>query len=328
MRNEGHRSVDLDELLRRIFCCRHGWVAEVVQRVAGMAPVPEASEDDRDVIGRAIEYAIGLDLAQDAYASRRSVLPGAHAEWIAAQVEESRTSQSHTSFVGPVEYPIGLLQSAFHLARYDQVLYKSTERWPEAVEVVRMVLADYCDHPAHTGSWRAAGRELGELWKLYAGNARDFLAARTPVVAAPVLGRGDGPNGPYPEAIADLIAAETLVEVKAGSVDERGWRSGDVAIQMMRYAVLAPAFGYPVTEVALYLARYGVLLPWELTDLAAQLAGHPVDLDHLRERLCPRSVQRRRVPTTRPAERQRGAPSTCDLGSRAARMASLRLWGL
>jgi len=37
------------------------------------------------------------------------------------------------------------------------------------------------------------------------------------------------------------------------------------------------------------LARYGVLLTWELTDLTAELAGHPIDLAHLRERLCPRS---------------------------------------
>jgi hypothetical protein len=109
------------------------------------------------------------------------------------------------------------------------------------------------------------------------------------VVAAPALGRRDGLYGPYPEAIADFIAAGTVVEVKAGPVNEGGWRSGDVAIQMMRYALLAPACGYPVTAAALYLARYGMLLSWELTDLAAQLAGHPVDLDDLRERLCPRS---------------------------------------
>ena len=98
--------------------------------------------------------------------------------------------------------------------------------------------------------------------------------------------RRDGAQGPYPEAIADFIAADTLVEVKAGPVDERGWQSGEVAIQMMRYALLAPAGGYPVTSVALYLARYGVLLSWELTDLAAQLAGHAVDLTLLREQLC------------------------------------------
>jgi hypothetical protein len=35
----------------------------------------------------------------------------------------------------------------------------------------------------------------------------------------------------------------------------------------MRYALLAPACGYPVKVVALYLARYGMLLNWELTDL-------------------------------------------------------------
>jgi len=57
-------------------------------------------------------------------------------------------------------------------------------------------------------------------------------------------------------------------------------------LALLAPALLAPAGGYPVTSVALYLARYGVLLSWELTDLAAQLAGHAVDLTLLREQLC------------------------------------------
>jgi hypothetical protein len=271
-------------LLKQVFCRCESWAAEIVDRAAGMAPAAAGGVDPR-LIGMTIEYAIGLDLAQDAYAPRRSLLPAAHAEWIAAQVDGNRMSRPRTSLVEPVDPPVGLLQSALHLARYDVLFYRGTERQMDA-EVIRGGLTGLDDHPAHAALWRAAEPELGELWKLYAGNARGFLAARTPVSAAPVLRRRDGARGPYPEAIADFIAADTLVEVKAGPVDESSWRSGEAAIQMMRYAVLAPASGYPVKAVALYLARYGMLVTWELTDLAARLAGHPVNLSYLREQLC------------------------------------------
>jgi hypothetical protein len=45
------------------------------------------------------------------------------------------------------------------------------------------------------------------------------------------------------------------------------------------------ACGYPITTLALYLARYGLLLARDLTELASQLAGRPVDLLRLREPL-------------------------------------------
>jgi hypothetical protein len=61
-----------------------------------MAPAAAGGVDPR-LIGMTIEYAIGLDLAHDAYASRRSLLPAAHAEWIAAQVDGSRMSHPRTS---------------------------------------------------------------------------------------------------------------------------------------------------------------------------------------------------------------------------------------
>jgi hypothetical protein len=77
-----------------------------------------------------------------------------------------------------------------------------------------------------------------------------------------------------------------LVEIKAGVVDRDSWRPGHPVLQLMRYALLAPAAGYPVTTVALYLARYGLLMPWELTGLAHELAGRAVDLDVLRARLA------------------------------------------
>lgn len=50
------------------------------------------------------------------------------------------------------------------------------------------------------------------------------------------------------------------------------------------YALLAPPT-YPITAVSLYLARYGLLLVWPITDFAERLAGHTVNLDELSSRL-------------------------------------------
>ncbi|HEX4865778.1 MAG TPA: hypothetical protein VFV02_17045, partial [Acidimicrobiales bacterium] len=267
MRNQNGSSVDPKKVLESVFRRHDGWAAEIVQKVAGTTPAAEKSGVDRSVIGRAIEYAIGLDLAQDAYADQRSVLPPAHAEWIAAQLDERRKNQSADS----VAYPVGLLQSAYYLARCHSLLHYGTERQVDP-EVARMILANQFDSPACDRLSPAVESELAQLWELYASNVRGLIAARTPVRAAPVLGRGKGPDGPYPQAIADFIAADMLVEVKTIRVYEGGWWSSDAAVQIMRYALLAPAFGYPVVEVALYLARYGMLLTWELAELAARLA--------------------------------------------------------
>jgi hypothetical protein len=68
-------------LLWRIFPYRDRWVSEVRDRAANTAAVASSSAQRR-TIGLAIEYAIGLDAAEGAYASRLAVSPPAHGQWI------------------------------------------------------------------------------------------------------------------------------------------------------------------------------------------------------------------------------------------------------
>lgn len=91
-----------------------------------------------------------------------------------------------------------------------------------------------------------------------------------------------------------------LVEIKAGIVDQDSWRSGQAALQLMRYALLAPTAGYPITRVALYLARYGLLMCWPLTSLAHRLAGRVVDLDVLCARMAGGGFVNQNWPRTSP----------------------------
>jgi hypothetical protein len=172
------------------------------------------------------------------------------------------------------------------LARWDNLLFHGTE-CGTSPEVIRDALAQR-GRPADDRDWLLALPELAELLHRYASGPCSVLADRTPVVVAPVLERRHGAYGLGPAAVADVIVGDMLVEVKAGVVDRESWLSGETAVQMMRYALLAPTAGHPVAIVALYLARYGLLLHWEVTALAQQLAGQAVDLDRLRGRLMDR----------------------------------------
>lgn len=266
------------------FGYRDRWVAQVCDRVAVSVPVA-ASAVGRALIGLAVEYAIGLDLDSDGYAARRALLPPDQQRWVADQVELYRAGRIAAGSVSD-EPAVGLLCAAFWLARWDDLLFHGAERGTSP-QVIRDVLAGW-GRPAEDPDWPLAVPELGEGFHRYATGPRAVLASHRPVVVAPVLARRLGPHGWDPDAIANVIVAEVLVEVKAGVVGPDAWRSGQPALQLMRYALLAPAAGYAITTVALYLARYGLLLAWRLTSLARQLAGHPVDLDRLRARLTHR----------------------------------------
>jgi hypothetical protein len=268
--------------LSRILAHRDQWAAKVIGRTVGVNPVA-SSGIDRTVIGLAIEYAIGLDLAEDAYASRRALLPRATAAWIATAIDSLRTGEQAggRQQPGPAR---DLLCSAFHLARWHDQLYHGTELQTPP-EGVQDFLSKHSGHPLDDPQWLLAEPELSELWSRYVDNARGVLTSWQPVVAAPVLLRREGIYGWHPAFVADFITADALTEVKAGIVDEQGWASGEVAVQLMRYALLAPGCGYSVNTVALYLARYGLLLTWDVAGLMTQLAGESLDVQALGDQL-------------------------------------------
>jgi hypothetical protein len=114
-------------------------------------------------------------------------------------------------------------------------------------------------------------------WDSYVVGFREMIRGCGPVRAAPVLLDG------YRKA--DCIAGTTSVELKTGHMTEdRHYH--EIIDQTLTYALLAPLSGYPITDTAIYLARYQVLVRYPLAALAAELAGGAVDLAALGNELA------------------------------------------
>lgn len=108
---------------------------------------------------------------------------------------------------------------------------------------------------------------------------RLFAAPAGPVALGPTFA-GSGHVG---GADADLIVDGTLVELKV-TVDARRKGLAPAVRQLLGYALLDWDDEHHITTGALYFARQGAWLEWPLKDLAALLAGAPIDLPDLRAR--------------------------------------------
>jgi len=230
-------------------------------------------------LGKAFEYCVGLDLsAQVPYARRLACLPGEHARWLlsAAGFAPDGTQPVNT---GPMDgsgwrrvRPAGALPSrparlraaAWYLACLDDLLYEDESgrnaRRPVAYETAAGGLRP---------SFRRAATALRSLWNVYATAARPPLLTLGPVQTAPVLVPG--------YATGDLLAGTTLVEIKTGWLDSP--EDVDQALcQVLAYGLLAVESQHDVTAVAVYAARFGMVLVDSLEPLACELAGGRVDL--------------------------------------------------
>lgn len=76
-------------------------------------------------------------------------------------------------------------------------------------------------------------------------------------------------------ADADLIVDQCLIEIKA-TVDPSRQRK-PLIYQLLGYAFLDYEDEFEINEVAVYLARQGVLLTWPLEELMSTLAGESTD---------------------------------------------------
>jgi hypothetical protein len=85
-------------------------------------------------------------------------------------------------------------------------------------------------------------------------------------------------------AEADLIASGLLLDVKTtlGAKNKAGERPDalktDSLYQLLGYSLLDYSNSYEIDRVGIYSARYGTLVHWPLNDVAAAMAGRPVDL--------------------------------------------------
>jgi hypothetical protein len=125
-----------------------------------------------------------------------------------------------------------------------------------------------------------AVQELGELAELASDALLPMLRQRAGLWALGPTFAGSR----LMNADADLIAAGVLLEVKTTLGRKRADGSrfdsldGATLYQIIGYALLDFPDEFALTQVGLYMARYGRCTVWPLADLLAELAGRPVDL--------------------------------------------------
>ncbi|WP_432834093.1 hypothetical protein [Dactylosporangium sp. CA-092794] len=115
------------------------------------------------------------------------------------------------------------------------------------------------------------------FWREHLAGPREMLQALGPVRAADVPFRGGRRMG-------DLIAGTSMVEIKTGRMEDQ--QLAEAVVQAVEYALLAEAEGYDVSDVVIYLARYGLVIQTPLQELADDLAGCRTDLADVRRALA------------------------------------------
>jgi hypothetical protein len=115
------------------------------------------------------------------------------------------------------------------------------------------------------------------FWRAHLAGPRETLRTLGPVRAADVPFRGGRRMG-------DLTAGTSMVEIKTGRIEDQ--QPAEAVLQAIEYALLTEAEGYDVSDVVLYLARYGLVVRTPPQELADDLAGYRINLADVRRALA------------------------------------------
>ena len=94
------------------------------------------------------------------------------------------------------------------------------------------------------------------------------------------------PIGSFGWSVAepDLVVGSTMIEIKTSPTLPTGLL---FIYQLVGYLLADTNDAYGITEVGWYLARYGALATWPVSEFLEKLAGQSVDLASLRARVLP-----------------------------------------
>jgi hypothetical protein len=282
----------LAEHLPRLNTIAEAWVAELPTTSAGHDADLGLTREERQTVGHALEWRIGLDLAST---------PPRQPELSYLPIEQCRTLLTAAGFdhtpVGvlpasdtadPVllhwtrtSYPLAVdgaqemaISTCVDLAGFRQPMYRWGSR--KTVDERRMWFAEIVDDDSVGKDPRQLDAVLS-CWRRYLDRGRRLLLGLGErVVVAPELAGGFG--------LLDLVIGRTVVDVKLASaptVEEvMVWLR-----QLLGYVVLDRLGVFPVEVVAVYCGRQGQLLTYPLpTLLAAASVGPPAELATLREK--------------------------------------------
>jgi len=189
---------------------------------------------------------------------------------------------------------VGVMQPARFADRPDEWWARVCYALALLVELYRAMSVDNSRLMQLTASSRAAdllaltnGAEVADLIAMR-DLARQRLLPGLP--AAPVTSGMTFDGSEDLNADADLIAGGMLVDFKAGQGGKPradGTRAASLARtdidQLLGYTLMDYSDTFALHTVAIYAVRFGYLASWPITELGAQMAGHPVDLARLRK---------------------------------------------
>ncbi|MFI5905990.1 hypothetical protein [Dactylosporangium sp. NPDC051541] len=253
---------------------RCDWLRQTRNLVHRATAVPAVAPHGQ-LFGSTFELCTVLDLAERMpYPHLLDALPSFEAIWTAWR----------TGFAPPLDDPAAnfgrwnrreavspawLHAAGSNLAQLMPMLY----RFGDTVEANRAMLEVWNSRAESFTARRQIARgealTFHAFWRLHTAGPRMMLRALGSVRAADVPFRGGHRMG-------DLIAGTSMVEIKTGRMEDQ--QLAEAVLQTVKYALLAEAEGYDVSDVVIYLARYGLVIQTPLQDLADDLAGGRADL--------------------------------------------------
>lgn len=281
----------LAEHLPRLNTVAEAWLAELATASATGDADFGLTREERQTIGHALEWRIGLDLART---------PPRLPELSYLPIEQCRTlltaaGYEHTPVgvlpasgtVDPVllhwtrtRHVLGVdsaqeaaISTCVDLAGFRQPMYRWTSR--KTVDERRMWFAELVDGDSVGKDPRHVDAVLS-CWRGYLDRGRRLLfGLGERVLVAPELAAGFG--------VLDLVIGQTVVDVKLAVAPT----AEDVMVwlrQLLGYVLLDRLGVFPVEAVAVYCGRQGQLLTYPLpTLLAAASVARPAELATLRD---------------------------------------------
>ena len=259
-----------------------GWLRQTRNLVGRATPV-EATAPDCRLFGSTFELCTVLDLAERMpYPHLLDALPSLEAVWTAWRtgfeppLDNPAADFGRWSRKSPVP-PAWLHAAGSNLAQLMPMLY----RLGDTADANRAMLTVWNSRAQSFNARRriaaTEGPAFRAFWRMHTAGPRSTLRQLGPVRAADVPFRGGHRMG-------DLIAGTSMVEIKTGRMQDE--QLADTVLQTIKYALLAEAEGYDVSDVAVYLARYGLVIRTPLQDLANDLAGGSAHLAEARHALA------------------------------------------
>jgi hypothetical protein len=160
--------------------------------------------------------------------------------------------------------------------------YESARYHPEAIERNRVIarIANLKDVDAQLALVPAAALDdVSAMSHRFSEVARNLLGQKA--VVDPHFPFG---SSGWSVAEADLVVGSTLIEIKTSRTLPTGL---PFIYQLVGYLLADTNDAYQIAEVGWYLARYGALVTWPVTEFLDKLAGRAVDLASLRARVLP-----------------------------------------